>query len=130
MMTMRNGTSFTPLSATWIWCSLDFCRFFHLVMRTFNSVMSSHILVMRYFGLIWLCSLFMYVAFMMDRGEYTPRLKSELKVLETWTFPRSIPFRSTIIFIIFGDFFHFHQIFFSRQVKSCAIITYKHGIYE
>ena len=24
----------------------------------------------------------------------------------------------------------FHQIFLSPQVKRCAIITYKHGIYE
>ena len=24
----------------------------------------------------------------------------------------------------------FYQIFFSPQVKGCAIITYKHGIYE
>ena len=24
----------------------------------------------------------------------------------------------------------FHQIFFSPQVKQCAIITYKHGIYD
>ena len=24
----------------------------------------------------------------------------------------------------------FHEIFFSPQVKRCAIITYKHGIYE
>ena len=24
----------------------------------------------------------------------------------------------------------FYQIFFSPQVKRCAIITYKHGIYE
>ena len=24
----------------------------------------------------------------------------------------------------------FYQIFLSQQVKGCAIITYKHGIYE
>ena len=36
----------------------------------------------------------------------------------------------TIVFIIFWDFLKFHQIFFSPQVKRCAIITYKHGIYE
>ena len=24
----------------------------------------------------------------------------------------------------------FYQVFFSPQVKRCAIITYKHGIYE
>ena len=24
----------------------------------------------------------------------------------------------------------FHQVFLSPQVKRCAIITYKHGIYE
>ena len=37
---------------------------------------------------------------------------------------------STIIFIIFWDFFMFYQIFFSPQVKRCAIITYKRGIYD
>ena len=38
--------------------------------------------------------------------------------------------RSTIIFIIFCDFLMFHQIFLSPKVKRCAIITYKHGMYE
>ena len=28
------------------------------------------------------------------------------------------------------DFLMFYQIFLSTQVKRCAIITYKHGIYE
>ena len=28
------------------------------------------------------------------------------------------------------DFLEFYQVFLSRQVKRCAIITYKHGIYE
>ena len=28
------------------------------------------------------------------------------------------------------DFLVFYQVFLSRQVKRCAIITYKHGIYE
>ena len=36
----------------------------------------------------------------------------------------------TIIFIIFGDLQMFLQIFLSQQVKRCAIIAYKHGIYE
>ena len=36
----------------------------------------------------------------------------------------------TISFIIFLDFSMFYQIFLSPQVKRCAIITYKHGIYE
>ena len=35
----------------------------------------------------------------------------------------------TIIFIISWDSV-FYQIFLSSQVKRCAIITYKHGIYE
>ena len=30
----------------------------------------------------------------------------------------------------FRDFSMFYQIFLSPQVKRCAIITYKHGIYE
>ena len=37
---------------------------------------------------------------------------------------------STIIFITFWDFFMFYLIFLSPQVKQCAIIFYKHGIYE
>ena len=37
---------------------------------------------------------------------------------------------STIIFIIFCDFLMFYQIFLLPQVKWCAIITNKHGIYE
>ena len=35
-----------------------------------------------------------------------------------------------ISFIIFWDFSMFYQIFLLPQVKRCAIITYKHGIYE
>ena len=37
---------------------------------------------------------------------------------------------TTISFIIFWDFSMFYQIFLSPQVERCAIITYKHGIYE
>ena len=36
----------------------------------------------------------------------------------------------TVIFITFWDFLMFYQTFLSPQVKRCAIITYKHGIYE
>ena len=36
----------------------------------------------------------------------------------------------TIIFMIFSDSLMFYQIFVSLQVKRCAAITYKHGIYE
>ena len=36
----------------------------------------------------------------------------------------------TISFIIFWDFLMFYQIFLSPEVKRCAIITYKHGIYK
>ena len=35
-----------------------------------------------------------------------------------------------ISLIIFEDFSMLYQIFVSPQVKRCAIITYKHGIYE
>ena len=35
-----------------------------------------------------------------------------------------------IIFIIFWHFLMFYQIFLSPQVKRCAIITYKYGLYE
>ena len=37
---------------------------------------------------------------------------------------------STIIFRLFWYFLIYYQIFFSPQVKRCAIITYKHGIYD
>ena len=37
---------------------------------------------------------------------------------------------SAIIFILFWDFLMFYQVLLSPQVKRCAIITYKHGIYE
>ena len=37
---------------------------------------------------------------------------------------------STIIFIIFWDFLMFYQILFPPEVKRCAFIAYKHGIYE
>ena len=37
---------------------------------------------------------------------------------------------ATIFFIIFWDLLMFYQIFFSPQVKRCAIIIYKHGLYE
>ena len=35
-----------------------------------------------------------------------------------------------ISFIIFWHFSMFHQIFLSPQVKRCAIITYKHCVFE
>ena len=37
--------------------------------------------------------------------------------------------RPATIFIIYQYFLMFYQIFFSPQVKRCAIITYKHCIY-
>ena len=40
------------------------------------------------------------------------------------------PVEPAINFIIFWNFSIFCQIFLSPQVKRCAIITYKHGIYE
>ena len=39
-------------------------------------------------------------------------------------------YSSTFSFIILWEFLIFYQIFLSPQVKWCAIITYKHGIYE
>ena len=35
-----------------------------------------------------------------------------------------------IIFIIFWDSLMFYQLFLSPQVKRCAIIAYKNGVYE
>ena len=39
-------------------------------------------------------------------------------------------YASTIIFIIFWDFLMFYQFLCSLQVRRCAIISYKHGIYD
>ena len=36
----------------------------------------------------------------------------------------------TTSFIIFWNFSMFYQTFLSPQLKRCAIITYKHGMYE
>ena len=49
---------------------------------------------------------------------------SRFKTLTGWQV-----WRCTIIFIIFWDFLTFYQIFFSPQVKICAISTYKHDIH-
>ena len=38
--------------------------------------------------------------------------------------------KATIIFKIFWDFLMLYQIILLPQVKRCAIITYKHDIYE
>ena len=66
-----------------------------------------------------------YIVFEMDFSTFS----------SSWEFfdAKSLPnfLRSpTIIFIIFRDFLIFCQIFFSPQVKRCAIIPYKHGTYE
>ena len=50
---------------------------------------------------------------------------SRFKTLTGWQI-----WRCTIIFIIFWDFLTSYQIFFSPQVKLCAISTYKHGMHE
>ena len=42
---------------------------------------------------------------------------------------RNISYLATMISIIFWDSLMFYQIFFSPQVRRCAIITYKHSIY-
>ena len=52
-------------------------------------------------------------------------LFTSLYFLRTFTFLE----RATINFI-FWDFLMFYQILLSPQMKRCAIITYKHGIYE
>ena len=46
-----------------------------------------------------------------------------------FNFNLGVYFWSTTIFIIFWDL-TFYQLFLWPQVKWCAIITYKHGIYE
>ena len=52
-------------------------------------------------------------------------LQSPLTLI--WKFITWIPI---IIFTILLEFLMFYQIFLSPQVKRCAIITYKHRIYE
>ena len=46
------------------------------------------------------------------------------------TFLKCWTYISTIIFIIFWDSLMFYQVLLSPKGKLCAIITYKHGIYE
>ena len=36
----------------------------------------------------------------------------------------------TIIFLIISDSLMFQQVFLQPQVKRCAVVAYKHGIYE
>ena len=55
---------------------------------------------------------------------------SEILNGEETTPPADDSFRPTIIFIIFWDFLMFYQFVLSPQIRRCAIITYKHGIYE
>ena len=59
---------------------------------------------------------------------YTLFFLSELKCHVSCRFQNW--FNPTIIFIIFRDSSMLYQIFHSPQAKWCAIITYKHGIYE
>ena len=63
----------------------------------------------------------------------TPHVKYNVKILppiinnSRWI---DLGVVSTIILMVLWDFLMFHLIFLSPQVKRCAIITYKHGIYE
>ena len=41
-----------------------------------------------------------------------------------------LPAQLLVCWLISWDSLMFYQILFSSQVKRCAIITYKHGIYE
>ena len=52
-----------------------------------------------------------------------------MKVIQLFT-PIKCQIESTIIFIIFGDFLMFDQIFHLSQVKRCVIISNEHGVYE
>ena len=40
------------------------------------------------------------------------------------------PVGTTISLVIFRDFLMFYQVFLSPQVKWCAIITFKYGLYQ
>ena len=69
-------------------------------------------------------------------GEISPSLRNSYRNMMCSTNPSrgtSLDFAgvlSTIIFVTFWDFLMFYQIFFSPQVKQCAIITYKHSMYK
>ena len=44
---------------------------------------------------------------------------------------KKIDFKTpAIIFVLFWDSLIFYQVFLSLQIKRCAIITYRHAIYE
>ena len=55
---------------------------------------------------------------------------SYMKLWKEFILSLLLTLRSTTSFIIFRNFSMFYQTFLSPQVKSCAIITYKHGMYE
>ena len=55
-------------------------------------------------------------------------LKNRTRTLNQPMFASGI--LQTITFILFWDFLMFYQIFFSPQVKRCAIVTNKYSIYD
>ena len=55
---------------------------------------------------------------------------SYLKLWKEFILSFLLTLSSTTSFITFWNFLMFYQTFLSPQVKSCAIITYKHGMYE
>ena len=62
--------------------------------------------------------------------EFTGLIAMKMRLQMKNRSPRYNLNRFTIIFIIFWDSLMFYQIFLSQQVKQCAIIAYKHGIYK
>ena len=78
-------------------------------------------------------STFIHLKFLKKKSLLRASKPSLYRSSWVWNAVRHVVFYkaiATIIFIIFWDFLMFHQIFLSPQVKRCAIITYKHGIYE
>ena len=64
-----------------------------------------------------------YLAISSTKASKTNSKSSQTSIMKIF-------YESTISFIISSDFLMFYQIFLSPQEKRCAIITYKHGIYE
>ena len=79
--------------------------------------------------LIFLISLFFFLSCSHFRPS-TVFKPSYMKLWKEFILSLLLTLRSTTSFIIFRNFSMFYQTFLSPQVKSCAIITYKHDMYE
>ena len=65
------------------------------------------------------------------KGPHPSKLERTSRILSKQNFRESCDLKlSAITFIKLWDSSMFYRIFLSPQEKRCAIITYKHGIYE